>query len=603
MIIVKPKKNKKIINQILMGNTRRKIFIIYIFLIFIPSLFIGYSYYQKSVTLIEEEFAHTTLNAVNQLQTNISYRLKKVEDVSDIIFMNNTIQSFLSNNDNDIINQIEELKEIEKIIYAMEDSEDIFRVRLFVNNDKLYSAEQVNIFNINDIKNEEIYEKAVIKNGRIIWSDSYIQDYIDEDEPFYVVSCVRALKSLQNVNEIVGTVFIDVEETFINNILMDFITKDNEQIYIIDSKGMVISHNEKSKIDQTIEINYGNAEEIINNSSGYIKSSSMNKSKIVVYKSIDNTDWKIVHETSMNIISENTRASQSIYTFGSFLILVTVIMLIIFIMFSIIISNVKRRIAELTHLIENEGFNDLDNKIKSGDFGKLTSNIKNMIISVRKLTKETYESNVKEREAQLRALQAQINPHFLYNTLDTINWMAIRIKADAISFMLKSLAKYFRLSLSKGKDIVSIEDEVELAKVYLDIQKNRFQDTFEYKIDVDRSILSCNMPKLILQPIIENALLHGIKKNKNKIGMVSISAKRDKDSIVISVSDNGVGIEESKLEELRNSKIAEGDSSHYGLSNVIERIRLFNNTGNNNVEITSVVGEGTCIVIQLVTKE
>ncbi len=603
MIIVKPKTNRNILNQILMGNTRRKIYFIYTFFIFIPSLFIGYSYYQKSVALIEDEFAHTTLNAINQLQENISYRLKKVEDASGIIFMNNTIQSFLSNKNNDIINQIEEAKEIEKILYAMEESEDIFKVRLFVNNNKLYSAEQVNIFNIDDIKNEEIYEKAVSKNGRIIWSDSYMQDYIDENEPLYVISCVRALKSLQNVNEIVGTIFIDVKESFINNILMEFVTKDSERIYIIDSKGIIVSHFEKNKIGQTVEIQSENTEEIFNNNSGYIKSSSLNKSKIIAYQKIDNTDWIIVHETSMNIISESTRAAQSIYTFVYFLVFITIMMLVIFAMFAFIIGNVKRRIAELTHLIESEGFNDLDNKIKSGDFGKLSSNIKNMIISVRNLTEETYDSHVKEREAQLKALQAQINPHFLYNTLDTINWMAIRIKADDISFMLKSLAKYFRLSLSKGKDIVSIEDELELAKVYLDIQTNRFQKTFDYVMDIDKSILSFNMPKLILQPIIENALLHGIKKNKNDIGIISISAKRDKSSVIFLISDNGAGIEESKLEELRNSKIAEGDNSHYGLSNVIERIRLFNDTGNNDVEITSVVGEGTRITIRLVIKE
>lgn len=139
---------------------------------------------------------------------------------------------------------------------------------------------------------------------------------------------------------------------------------------------------------------------------------------------------------------------------------------------------------------------------------------------------ETYQSKVQEREAQLRALQAQINPHFLYNTLDTINWIAIGHNAPEISNMINGLAKYFRLSLNKGRDLVSVTDELNLAKVYLEIQQSRFPKSFEVHFIIEDGLDDLEMPKLTLQPIVENALLHGIRKSKGKTGTILIGAKK-----------------------------------------------------------------------------
>lgn len=200
--------------------------------------------------------------------------------------------------------------------------------------------------------------------------------------------------------------------------------------------------------------------------------------------------------------------------------------------------------------------------------------------------KEMLESKVKEQEnlkkAEFRALQAQINPHFLYNTLDTIIWMAEAKQNDQVIQIVSALSRFFRISLSKGKDWITIQEEIERTKSYLTIQKIRYRDILDYSIEADETILESTALKLILQPLVENAIYHGIK-NKRGGGTVSVRAcKQAEDKILFEVADNGIGMTGYKLEQLR-AKLnggsynldAEDDESGFGLENVNQRIGLY----------------------------
>jgi two-component system sensor histidine kinase YesM len=235
----------------------------------------------------------------------------------------------------------------------------------------------------------------------------------------------------------------------------------------------------------------------------------------------------------------------------------------------------------------------------------LERSVDHLIIRVRTLVEEKYKAELHEREAQLQALQAQINPHFLYNTLDTINWIAIGKGATDISQMIDGLAKYFRLSLNKGQSIVSVEDELRLAQVYLEIQQSRFLDTFDFRLEIQEGLDAYRMPKLILQPIVENALLHGIRKAKDRRGLIVISAKEDKGDLFFAVSDNGIGMEESLASRLLTEAPSESanrgssdSGSSYGLFNVNERIKLYSGDGY-GVGIHSRLGLGTTVTVRL----
>jgi two-component system sensor histidine kinase YesM len=197
--------------------------------------------------------------------------------------------------------------------------------------------------------------------------------------------------------------------------------------------------------------------------------------------------------------------------------------------------------------------------------------------------KELLDSKIKEQEnlkkAELRALQAQINPHFLYNTLDTIIWMAESKKTDEVVKIVSALSNFFRISLSKGMDWITIGEEVERIRSYLTIQKMRYRDILDFKIEVDEDVAENTILKLILQPLVENALYHGIK-NKRQGGTIRVRARRKgPDEVLLEVEDNGIGFMPQKLAQLRLE--LEDDSgdfkfeSGYGIGNVNKRIRLY----------------------------
>jgi two-component system sensor histidine kinase YesM len=223
--------------------------------------------------------------------------------------------------------------------------------------------------------------------------------------------------------------------------------------------------------------------------------------------------------------------------------------------------------------------------------------------------KELLDSKIKEQEelkkAELRALQAQINPHFLYNTLDTIIWMAESKQTDQVVEIVSALSNFFRISLSKGMDWITIGEEVERIRNYLTIQKMRYRDILDFKINVDDDVAENTILKLILQPLVENALYHGIK-NKRQGGTISVRARRrNENEILLEVEDDGIGFTPEKLTQLRAE--LEDDSgdikleSGFGIGNVNKRIRLYYGRPY-GLSIQSEYTTGTCVTLVIPAK-
>ena len=247
--------------------------------------------------------------------------------------------------------------------------------------------------------------------------------------------------------------------------------------------------------------------------------------------------------------------------------------------------------------------NDLQALMTSDNVDEITELGMSFNIMIGKI-KELLDSKIKEQEnlkrAELRALQAQINPHFLYNTLDTIIWMAESKKTDQVVEIVSALSNFFRISLSKGMDWITIGEEVERTRSYLTIQKMRYRDILDFKIEVDEDVCENTILKLILQPLVENALYHGIK-NKRQMGTISVRARRrSENEILLEVEDDGIGFTPDKLAQLREE--LEDDSgdikleSGFGLGNVNKRIRLYYGKPY-GVSVRSEYNSGTCVTL------
>ncbi len=245
--------------------------------------------------------------------------------------------------------------------------------------------------------------------------------------------------------------------------------------------------------------------------------------------------------------------------------------------------------------------NDLQALVTSDNIDEITELGMSFNIMIGKI-RELLDSKIKEQEnlkkAELRALQAQINPHFLYNTLDTIIWMAESNKTEQVIEIVGALSKFFRISLSKGRDWITIKEEVERTQSYLTIQKMRYRDIMDYKIDLDERVAEYTILKLILQPLVENALYHGIK-NKRQGGTICVRVRqKDDNEILLEVEDNGIGFTQEKMDLLRRELDDDsGDirlESGFGIGNVNKRVRLYYGK-QYGLTVRSEYNSGTCV--------
>ena len=264
--------------------------------------------------------------------------------------------------------------------------------------------------------------------------------------------------------------------------------------------------------------------------------------------------------------------------------------------------SITRPIRKLSEVTDQVAKGDLSVRFdaRSGvEVNRLSDSLNTMIDKINELLEQVTTEQIGLRKAEFELLQTQINPHFLYNTLDTIIWLAEAGKQREVVGMVGSLSEFFRASLNQGKDIISIREELQHVKSYLEIQQVRYQDILKYEIQVPGELDKYLIPKITIQPIVENALYHGIK-NKRGLGRIRVSGKKEEGGFAIQVEDNGIGINEERLRQVRD-KIqyrTPAENDIYGLYNVNERIRL--NFGEKfGISIESVYGEGTVVSIHL----
>lgn len=262
------------------------------------------------------------------------------------------------------------------------------------------------------------------------------------------------------------------------------------------------------------------------------------------------------------------------------------------------------RLSEVTDQVAKGDLSVRSDVDAGGEVGVLSDSLNSMIDKINELLSQVTTEQTRLRKAELELLQSQINPHFLYNTLDTIVWLAEGSDQDKVVSMVESLSEFFRTSLNQGKDIISIKEEIQHVRSYLEIQQVRYQDILEYEIDVPEELFKYQIPKITIQPLVENALYHGIK-NKRRLGKITITGEVNENDVCIRVSDNGIGMTEERNREVMDrilGKTEGTDAVGFGLYNVNERIRLKFGDGY-GINITSKYEEGTVSEVILPKEE
>lgn len=256
------------------------------------------------------------------------------------------------------------------------------------------------------------------------------------------------------------------------------------------------------------------------------------------------------------------------------------------------------KLSEVTDQVAKGDLTVRSDVDSGGEVGVLSDSLNSMIDKINELLSQVTTEQTRLRKAELELLQSQINPHFLYNTLDTIVWLAEGSDKAKVVSMVESLSEFFRTSLNQGKDIITIKEEIQHVRSYLEIQQVRYQDILEYEINVPEELYKYQIPKITIQPLVENALYHGIK-NKRRLGKITVTGEVS-DKVIIRVSDNGIGMTEERNREVMDRILGNSPDSEvgFGLYNVNERIRL--KFGDDyGINIVSKYEEGTVSIVTL----
>ncbi len=451
-------------------------------------------------------------------------------------------------------------------------------------------------------ENANVIEQTWFKDAydlNPVFSAPHIQNLYDRSsyQYFRVISLSQEVEFTRNGRTFPGVLVIDMnynglEEIFrnLNRDLSDGYT------YLVDGTGTgtIIYHPYINMIDAGLYEEVSLPAELLND--GVYTKSYGGTNYSVAVKTVGYTGWKLIRAVPHHAILLDMQKTR--YTIA---LVAVLLILILTILTGFISRRLTKPLEELTHSIENLKGDNLDGTIYEGGSAEvlyLGKSVKHMISRIRVLMDTIVKEQEEKRKSELDALQSQINPHFLYNTLDSIVWMIeAEHNKDAI-FMIRQLASLFRISLSKGKTIISIEDELQHAKNYMNIQKIRYKDKFEVEYDIDPDVLDCKTVKLIVQPILENAIYYAVEALGGD-GEIKVSAFHEGEDIYITVQDNGMGMTQEVVDKL----LVEGEfvpkrGSGVGLINVHKRIQI--RFGQQyGLSIESELDEGTKVTIHL----
>lgn len=423
-----------------------------------------------------------------------------------------------------------------------------------------------------DIKKMEVIKQAEKASGRMLWLYSNEDRFLDSEFRFKkYITGIRKLKvynSIYSGRDVVwGYLVININERYIAEVYQDMIKDNNEDIFVVDVDGRIVSHTDKNRLSNQVSPRIRQA--LLEQQSGNIDIDIDGQLYTLFYYTSRYNDWKIINLLPKKLLTA------SVTPIRNSIILISVMIISIAIGLALIITDgISSPIDNLLKKMNlvREGNLDVRVNVNSNDeIGRLSNNFNYMIKDIKKLMETIKEEEKQLRKLELKALQAQINPHFLYNTLDSIYCHTITKDYQEIGDITVALSQLFRLSLNKGKEKTTIGKEIEHVKNYLIIQKIRYRRKFNYKINVSPEIEHCECINLIIQPLVENSLVHGFEQIESGGFIIIKGFKRD-NSIILQVIDNGCGIDEEQINDsLREKDYQKG----YGLSNIDERIKLY----------------------------
>jgi len=477
-----------------------------------------------------------------------------------------------------------------EIIFKSYLNKNISRIFLYLdqNDFKYYDLEIYK--NLNEQSKEYFVEWLENSKSSKIWFNP--QNMQDPGKSYTYIYCISKIPSSKVLNKNLGFLQADIPISAIKTILSGATVTQNTHVLLINEDNEEFVSNSDTKLEK----------EVVSEAVELLEAAGKNKSLTSIVmgenkylagiKHIENTGWRLLllipHDDILKVTMETDQ-----------IIMLTMIIIILCMIpaFFFAAQLMTKRIRELNNKLIIASGGDYSVRMEPGtndEIGQLVENFNYLMDRTIKMMDEQYKMGKVLKNAEMQVLQEQINPHFLYNTLELLHWMALRSQNYDIDNIVLRLSQFYKLSLGEGEEIVSVAHELMHAGAYVDIQNIRFDNCIKFVIDVPEELRSYSIVKIVLQPLIENSIQHGIRKKEDKTGIITVKCREDGNELVFTIADNGIGMPESTLKCILSRKSTKG----YGVYNVNERLVMYYGE-RSKLEYSSFMGKGTTVTFRI----
>lgn len=525
---------------------------------------LGVMLYQQFTRKAENLTVENSRQLLNQTTINLEDYLRNMRRISDAMYY-----TVIKNTD---IGS-ESLEDSMNLLYEA-NKDKLVSVACYTNDGKLTEASPIATEKPGvDVKSQKWFQDAAGELENFHFSTPHVQNLFDDlsYRYYWVVSLSRTVELTRNGNSMLGVLLVDMNYSSIEQLLEKANTDTSgEYVYLMAPDGEIIYHPKQNLIHM------GLYEENNTEAAGYedttVKENFHGEKRLVTVKTISYTGWKLISVVPMKSFSMGMTGMRNLVV-----LLVALTVLAVVILNQMVSARISKPLRRLNDSVKEWEAGNMNPDIYIGgsmEVEHLGKTLRSTVAQIRQLMDDIVVEQEEKRKSELDALQSQINPHFLYNTLDSIVWMITGERYDDAVFMITQLASLFRISLSKGKTVIKIEDEVKHARNYMNIQKIRYKNSFEVDFQIEEDILDGCIVKLVLQPLLENAIYYGMEFMDGE-GEIHVRGYRKDKDVYLEVEDNGLGMPEEEAAELLNGKERpHKHGSGVGLVNVHSRLKL-----------------------------
>lgn len=595
---------KKLIHQYTRNiKLKNKFLISHIVFVLIPLFFIASFLFTRISDVLISNTIRTEESLIDQMDTNITAivsRISKIpESIKETVFFNTVFDSEKFEDYRKSPDYMADAISFFSFIYTAEGENNVRDIQIYVDN----SRENL----LEDFSDSRIFKPLSEAKGSY-WYGIFSSTSLDNlfCPEFYLSSGEIEndgnIAYIQRVGYDGNYAYIAI---YFSSSLFEEILKENSRTedsvaYLINSRQSFVA-NSNSVLAGLYFMRYENIPEIIPTQKEFVSRILVDQEMYMGYRSIEGTDWYLV-----SVVPASQVYSEQYFLVRQFLILSVFMLIISCLMPIVTTSSITRRISTIinqmktvrlgSQLTTPKKLPETDDRDEIGD---LISTYNYMADEFELLIEQKKRSAEELRIAEYKALQAQINPHFLYNMLDMINWLSKSGKSEEVSIAVQSLSKFYKLTLSKKEVTTTIAEELNHVTLYVKLQNMRFENKIDFLIDVPDEIMDYEIPKLVLQPIVENSILHGILGKESKEGSIVIMAWMEGNDIVFTVSDDGVGIPQNQLEKILTGEGQSEIGSNIGIYNTHRRLQLYYDNQLFGLTYRSTLGIGTEVEVRI----